>query len=119
MVSGVVDSSLRFLGSIQSGPCNLEAFLPFPLPKPQNERDLAFSRRSLAAAEAAAAASTGPSFPPNLNPEGMGAPLSGPEILTFPPPSNLSGECTTSKGEADVGEEDTVFKVGWNALRSL
>src|SRR6266511_4213626 len=50
-----------------------ESRLPFP--NAQKERDFAFSRLSLADDE-----SDGASFPPNLNPVGMGVPFMGPDI---------------------------------------
>ena len=73
-------------------------------PKPQKERDLAFSLLSL---EAAAASEE---KPPNLKPDGIGAPFIGPEILTLL--SSFSGEGTRSGGAGGgaivVGEGATV-----------
>jgi hypothetical protein len=88
--------------------------LPFAFPKPQKDRDFAFSRRSLAAAVASA---DGASFPPNLKPDGIGAPLSGPEILTLPLTSNFSGDGTRSGAAGVEGTDANAFSVGWNDFR--
>lgn len=85
--------------------------IPVALPKPQKDRDLA--RRS-----AAAASETDGTSLPNLKPDGMGVPFIGPEILTFPFTSSLSGDGILSTGEEATDEDCTTFRVGWNDFRS-
>ena len=80
------------------------ALLSAGRPKFQNERDFAFSRRSLMETSG-----LGASLPPNLNPAGMGAPFMGPESFdrALSASALLSGEGTRSGACTE----------GWNDLR--
>ena len=82
--------------------------IPLVLLKPQNNQDFTFSRHSAVTASEV----DGISLPPHLKPEGIGAPLMGPDIFTLPLASNLSGEGTRSMGDVATGEEATGFRVG-------
>lgn len=77
--------------------------VPLGRPKPQKERDLAFSRRSLVELDDGSGCG---SLPPNLYPAGIGAPLRGPEIFTLLS-EDLSGDGTRSEipGEGEAPNE--------------